>query len=146
MKYVWKDLPKPLNCFTVRGTTMVNLNTGKIISNYAANTKIVVVQKCITPGCTYYRTNEAAYHNLNYAFRASAFGLPNEVAPSAPSVKSDSLSHSTVPIKPKKLAPASAKKQKSSKKVAGPKGGEGKRPKGWLKKIFRRLNGKSKNS
>ena len=65
MKYKWEDLPKPLNCFTVRSATMVNLNTGKIVSNYAANTKIVVVQKCVTENGTYYRTNEAAHHYPN---------------------------------------------------------------------------------
>ena len=85
MKYIWQDLPKPLNCFTIRSATMVNLNNGKIVRHYSANTKIVVVQKCVTPNGTYYRTNEAAHHYLNYAFRASAFGLPDEKAPSVPS-------------------------------------------------------------
>lgn len=88
MKYVWKDLPKPLNCFTTRNTIMIDLNNGKIVNNYAANTKIVVVQKCVTPKGTFYRTNSAKHHYLNYAFKATAFGLPNEKAPSAPSYPS----------------------------------------------------------
>ena len=85
MKYVWEDLPKPLNCFTVKNTAMVNLNTGKAVRHYATNTKLVVVQKCVTPKCTYYRTNEAYHHYLNYAFKASDFGLPDDIAPSVPS-------------------------------------------------------------
>ena len=142
MKYVWKDLPKPLNCFTVRGTTMVNLNTGKIISNYAANTKIVVVQKCVTPGCTYYRTGEAAHHYLNYAFRASAFGLPNELAPSEPS--SESVSSKERKLKSKstnRTHHQSPQKQKGNRKAVLSKGGETKRRSNWFSKIFRRKNG-----
>ena len=143
MKYVWEDLPKPLNCFTVRGTTMVNLNTGRIINNYAANTKIVVVQKCVTPKGTFYRTGEAAHHYLNYAFRASAFGLPDEKAPSVRSPKPNSLSRHSE----RKTAPATrtlkpVKKQTSTKKAATPKDGEGKRHHfGWVKKFFGRKNG-----
>lgn len=146
MKYLWEDLPKPLNCFTVRNATLVNLNTGKIVSNYAANTKIVVVQKCVTPKGTYYRTNEATHHYLNHAFRASAFGLPDEKAPSAHcSNKPNSLSrHSTTP-KPVSRTHKPAKKQKLSKnprKTAAPKGGEEKPNRlGWIGKLFRRKNG-----
>ena len=150
MKYVWEDLPKPLNCFTVRSATMVNLNNGKIVGNYAANTKIVVVQKCVTSKGTYYRTNEAAHHYLNYAFRASAFGLPNEVAPSAHSPKSNSLGQNPLKSKSTARTLSSAKKQKSSQKsshkVASPKGGETRQQGGWLRKLFRRKNGKAKNS
>lgn len=141
MKYVWEDLPKPLNCFTVKNTAMVNLNTGKAVRHYATNTKIVVVQKCVTPDCTYYRTNEAYHHYLNYAFKASDFGLPDEVAPSAPSPKTDSLGPSTNSQKPKKLAPTSVKKQTSSKKAVTPKDGEEKRFWSRVKGIFRRKNG-----
>ena len=140
MKYKWEDSPKPLNCFTVRSATMVNLNTGKIVSNYAANTKIVVVQKCVTPKGTYYRTNDAAHHYLNYAFRASAFGLPDEKAPSAPSPKQSSLGkHHTI----SKSAPRKPVKKQTStqKKAATPKGGEEKQPRSWLKRLFRRKNG-----
>lgn len=140
MKYKWEDLPKPLNCFTVRNATMVNLNTGKIVSNYAANTKIVLVQKCVTPKGTYYRTSQAEHHYLNYAFRASAFGLPDEKAPSAPSSNPNSLRKSTTKTKSASRTKP-AKKQKSSKNTANPKGGEEKRFGSWIKRIFRRNNG-----
>ena len=139
MKYNWVDLPKPLNCFTVMNTAMINLNTGKAVYHYSTNTKIVVVQKCVTPECTYYRTSEAAHHYLNYAFKASAFGLPNEVAPSAPSSKPNSYHHSNT--KSVKRTPSPTKKQKSIQKTAGSKGGERKQSWSWLKRIFRRKNG-----
>lgn len=132
----WKDLPKPLNCFTVRNAAMINLNTNKIVRNYLANTKIVVVQKCVMPEGTYYRTAEAAHHYLNYAFKASDFGLPNEKAPSAHSSKpnsSGSTSH-----KSSTRISSSMKKQKSSKQVVSAKGGEKRRPRSWLKRLFRR--------
>lgn len=137
MKYVWKDLPEKKNCFTVRSARMVNLNTGKILHNYAANTKIVVVQKCITPNKTYYRTAEAAHNNLNYAFEAAAFGLPNEKAPSVPSKMLSSNTHSQM----NERKPSSEKKQKVNQKVILPNDGEVRRPMGWLKRLFRRKNG-----
>lgn len=93
MKYLWTDLPKPKNVFTVRNAVMRNLNTGEIVQHYSANTKIVVVQKCVTPDVTYYRTESARHHFLNYAFEASAFGLPNEEAPLEPSFHPLSYSH-----------------------------------------------------
>lgn len=136
MKYVWQDLPERKNCFTVRNAAMINLNTNKIIRNYSANTKIVVVQKCVTPGKTYYRTQEAAHHYLNYAFEAAAFGLPNEIAPSAHN--SNSLSRK------KNLRTTERKKQKTaktSKTVSQAKDGELKHIGGWLKKLLRRLYG-----
>lgn len=102
MEYLWTDLPKPKNVFTVRNAVMKNLNTGEIIQHYSANTKIVVVQKCVTPDATYYRTETAKHHFLNYAFEASAFGLPNEEAPLEPSFHPLSYSHRT---KNKKQAP-----------------------------------------
>lgn len=139
MKYNWVDLPKPLNCFTVRSATMVNLNTGRVVSNYAANTKIVVVQKCVTDKGTYYRTSEAEHHYLNYAFRASAFGLPDEKAPSVPTSSSNSLRKSTT--KKPKSRTTSVKKQTSTKKTVSPKDGGEKRFGSWIKKIFRRKNG-----
>ena len=141
----WVDLPKPLNCFTVRSATMVNLNTGEIVRHYSANTKIVVVQKCVMPDCTYYRTSEAAHHYLNYAFKASAFGLPNEKAPSAPRSKHNSLDkriHQPTQSFRTPMVP----KQKTSKKTVSPKDGEVKQSRSWLKKLFRRKNGKTKNS
>lgn len=137
----WKDLPKPLHCFTVRSASMINLNSGKIVRQYSANTKIVVVQKCVMPECTYYRTREAEHHYLNYAFKASAFGLPNEKAPSVPSSKPNSLEKSTTNKKSVKRTPSPIKKQKAAQKVAQPKGGEAKRHINWIARIFRRKNG-----
>lgn len=135
MKYIWEDLPKPLNCFTVRSASMINLNTKEIVRSYAANTKIVVVQKCITPEATYYRTREAEHHYLNYAFKASAFGLPNEKAPSVPSVDTlNSLSDKKC-SKPGNNTPASVKDITHSPQETLPKDG-GAKFKGWLKKFF----------
>ena len=133
MKYFWKDLPERKSYFTVRSARMVNLDNGKIVSNYPVNTKIAVVQKCVTPSRTYYRTAEAVQHKVNYAFEAAAFGLPNEKAPSVPS-----LSHS----KPKleKRAQKPAVKEKSIQKKPSPKDGEAPK-KSWLKRLFGRKNG-----
>ena len=138
MRYNWVDLPKPLNCFTVMNTFMINLNTGKAIQHYSTNTKIVVVQKCVTPEGTYYRTSEAAYHYLNYAFKASAFGLPDEIAPSVRSTK----------VKPPKLFILNSnqsadrtlkpkEKQTFGQKASLPKDGEG-RCHNWFRRLFRR--------
>lgn len=76
----WQDLPKRLNCFTVRNATMIDLDTKEIIRHYSANTKIAVVQRCVTPEGTYYRTAESALHGLDHAFNGTAFGLPDEKA------------------------------------------------------------------
>ena len=147
----WKDLPEPLNCFTIRSAVLRNLNTGEIIRHYVANTKIVVTQKCVMSEKTYYRTSEAAHHCLNYAFEASAFGLPNEKAPSAHVSKYNSLDKQIHQVKPSSHTPP-VKKQKSPKhinspkKVTPPKDGEEGKPLKWVKKIFRRKNGKTKNS
>lgn len=147
MKYIWEDLPERKNLFTVKNTVMLNLNTGKTVQHYATNTKIAVVQKCITPEKTYYRTQDAAHHYLNYAFEAEAFGLPNEKAPSVHSSKSNSLSKSTSNSKRSaNRTQTPNKKQTSSQKVILPNGGEGVRHRNWLSKIFRRKNGKTKNS
>ena len=139
MKYVWEDLPEPLSCFTVVNTEMINLNTGKVVQHYSTNTKIVVVQKCVTKNCTYYRTQEAEHHYLNYAFKASAFGLPNEKAPSELSSKSDFITHINSKKANRTLSPK--KKQTSDKTTASPKDGEEKRFRNWVKMIFRRKNG-----
>lgn len=138
MKYNWQDLPEKKNCFTVRNATMVNLNTGRIIQHYSANTKIALVQKCVMPDKTYYRTQEAAHHYLNYAFEASAFGLPNEKAPSVPSSKPNSLDKIHLDTSPETRTHNPVKKQKSIKKASAPKGGEEKRLRSWLRRIFRR--------
>ena len=145
MKYVWEDLPERKNLFTVKNTAMINLNTGKTVRQYCTNTKIAVVQKCVTPEKTYYRTFDAAHNYLNYAFEAEAFGLPNEKAPSAHSSTPNSLGKHTSPAKAKSRT-LFKEKQTSAQKVILPKDGEAKRPKGWLRNIFRRKNGKAKNS
>lgn len=131
MECNWEDLPKPLNCFTVRNATMINLNTKKIIQHYSANTKIVVVQKCVTEKGTYYRTDSARHHYLNYAFEATALGLPNEVAPSVPDntpkINSNAHRSSSAPV---------IRKQKTLKKTEPPKDGVVTPRK---KSLFRRL-------
>lgn len=142
MKYVWKDLPERKNLFTVKNTVMINLNTGKTIQHYATNTKIAVTQKCVTPEKTYYRTQDAAHHYLNYAFEAEAFGLPNEKAPSAPSDKPNKTGKSTtLTNSPESRAPKPAKKQIVTQKSKAPKDGEEKGHLKWIKRIFRRKNG-----
>lgn len=141
MKYIWENLPERKNLFTIKNTAMINLNTGKTVQHYATNTKIVVVQKCVTPDKTYYRTQDAAHHYLNYAFEAEAFGLPNEKAPSAPSIKPKSIGFSTFKTPPVSRTSKPAKKQTSTQKATTPKGGEEKGRLNWLKKIFRRKNG-----
>lgn len=144
MKYVWKDLPEKLNCFTIRNAAMVNLNTGKIVRHYSANTKIVVVQKCVTPDKTYYRTADACHNYLNYAFEASAFGLPNENAPSAPSAKINShLNGSKNRSETRTLM--TGKKQTESKQTPRSNDGEGVWGLRWVKKILRRKHGNTKN-
>ena len=140
MRYIWQDLPERKNLFTVRSASMINLNTGKIIRTYCANTKIAVVQKCVTPKATYYRTLEAAHHYLNYAFEASAFGLPNEVASSAPSKKADSLrTNSASKLVTRTHKPA--KKQTSIQKSGASKGEERPQKKSLWRRLFRRKNG-----
>lgn len=97
----WQDLPKRLNCFTVRNATMIDLDTKEVIRYYSANTKISVVQKCVTPEGTYYRTAESALHGLDHAFKGTAFGLPDEEAPSAPSkLSSNKLKSAISHVKP----------------------------------------------
>ena len=146
MKFTWQDLPEKKNVFTIRGAALIDLKTGKTIRSYLANTKLVVVQKCITPAKTYYRTASAALSSLDWAFEASAFGLPNEKAPLAPFPESNPLglttdSHKSV----SRTSPA--KKQTAKKKVEKniyvelPKSGEGEQRKHWFSKFFRRHNG-----
>lgn len=141
MKYVWEDLPKSTNCFTTRRAAMRNLNTGEIVQNYSANTKLVVVQKCVTEKGTYYRTYSAMHHNLNWAFEASALGLPNEKAPSAHSIKSNTMDKHTLKSTPISRAKDSGQNKHSSKKSTSSDGGEKKLIHGWFNRIFRRKNG-----
>lgn len=140
MKYEWKNLPKPLSCFTARSATMTDLKTGKIIQHYSANTKLVMAQKCITEKGTFYRTASAKQHSLNWAFEASALGLPNDKAPSAPSAPK-SLKKPNSRSKSVPRTPVSNEKQKVIQNVPKPKDGEAKGLRGFLKKIFRRKNG-----
>lgn len=144
MKFIWQDLPKRQNCFTTRSAMMMDLDKRTVAQHYSANTKIVVVQKCVIPEGTYYRTETAKLKGLNWAFKASALGLPDEKAPSAhPKPNSHhglsrkSGSRTSIPTR---------KKQKSVQKVASPKDGEGRQYGSWLKRLFRRENGKTKNS
>lgn len=123
----WQDLPKPKNLFTVRNAEKINLNTGENLMYYSAGTKIVVTQKCNLPGKTYYRTETAALHDLSHAFEASAFGLPNEIAPLAP-----------VSPEPGTTTTPPAEKQTDNGFVSLPENGGGKRHRGFFKKLFRR--------
>lgn len=116
----WQDLPERKNVFTTRNATMRDLNNGKIIQHYSANTRITVVQKCVTKDNTYYRTRYAVEQGLDWAFEASAFGLPNEAAPLANSP--------VIPLKEKTPAPKTHAtkgpiKTKSSPKKTLPKSG-----------------------
>lgn len=140
MKYVWEDLPERKNLFTVKNTAMVNLNTGETVRQYCTNTKIAVVQKCVTPEKTYYRTEDAFRNNLNYAFEAEAFGLNNEKAPLEP-VKilsldkdvnnSDSAVNTQKPVG----------KQTENEKTSLPKSGGVAKLVSKVRKLFRRENG-----
>lgn len=144
----WQDLPKRLNCFTIRNAAMIDLDTKEIIRHYSANTKIVVVQKCVTPEGTYYRTAESALHGLNHAFKGTAFGLPDEEAPSAPIRKLSALSsntHTTLHEKGRSFS-LSTETNKHSRKESSPKDGEESLSRGWLRKLFRRKGNETKNS
>lgn len=136
MKYEWKDLPSPKGMFTVRNACMRNLDTGKIVGNYPSGTKIRVSQKCIAANKTYYRTESAANEGLNYAFEASAFGLRNEIAPSAHSNTSPTKKTTKTT-----RTPSSVKKQTKKAKSSSPKDGGAKSKGGWFSKLFRRKNG-----
>ena len=140
MKYEWKDLPERKNYFTVKNTAMINLNTGKTVQHYCTNTKIAVVQKCVTPEKTYYRTQDAVHNYLNYAFEAEAFGLPNEKAPSVPSTHSKPNS-CNVKRKKSETHTQPTKKTKNTPKTVASNDGEKQRHGGWLSKLFRRKNG-----
>jgi hypothetical protein len=142
MALVWEDLPARKNCFTVRSAALYDLSKNHVVRYYLANTKIQVVQKTTANGVTFYRTETAAHNGLDWAFRASAFGLPDDYAPSAhPKKKIDSLSHSVISLTPKSATSTSVKKQTVNPKAEAPKDGEGNRRIGWLKKLFRRKNG-----
>lgn len=135
MGRTWTDLPKPTNCFTARNTMMFDLNSLEVIRHYSANTKIVVVQKCVTEKGTFYRTESAKNRGLDWAFKASALGMPNEKAPSVPSF---SPSNDSAPAD--SHTKAGVQKQTTEQEVALPKDGEVRQRKGWFDKLFRRIH------
>lgn len=132
----WIDLPDRKSCFTARNTAMIDLDKDKVIQYYSANTKIAVVQKCVTAKGTFYRTETAKERGLNWAFKATALGLPNEKAPSVPTTIS--LNNISEPVT---RTPNPAKKQKEAKTVASPKDGETKQRRSWINRLFRRNRG-----
>lgn len=144
MKFVWQDLPKRQNCFTTRSAMMMDLDKRTAVQHYSANTKIVVVQKCVIPEGTYYRTETAKLKGLNWAFKASALGLPDEKAPSVHPTFGSQHRISRKPVS--RTSRPAKKKQKTIQKVASLKDGEVRRHGSWLKRLFRRKNGKTKNS
>lgn len=130
MKCNWQDLPDKKTVFTVRSAVMKNLNTGEIIRHYSRNTRIDVVQKCVTEIGTFYRTRSAEQSNLNWAFEASAFGLPNDVAPSVPNKNvlppktPEKGSHTTSHVQKPRTVSALKNKNVSDTKAPQTKDGE----------------------
>lgn len=86
-RIVWKDLDKKVGIFTKRNATMVDLSNGAVVQHYGANTKINVVQETTIDDAKYFRTETAAGRNLDWAFKASDFELPPELASLEPSDK-----------------------------------------------------------
>lgn len=83
-KITWQDLSKPYGLFTRRSALMVTLDTKKMVQQYALNTKINVVQYTIFNDSLYFRTLTAKEKGLNWAIKADAFILPDELASLAP--------------------------------------------------------------
>ena len=140
MNIDWQDIPQNNTLFTKRNATMRDLETGKIIQYYSANTKICVIQKANYKGMTYYRTRSAKENNLDWAFEAAVFGLPNEAAPPAPTPSYSLNSHKPVTRTPK---PAKVKqKVNPTPKPKSSEGGEkaeAEKPKvSFLQRLFRR--------
>lgn len=133
----WQDIDS-VSAFTKRNTTMRNILTKEIIQYYSANTKLTMVQKANYGGTTYYRTASARDKDLDWGFEATAFGLPNEAAPSAPSRPSRRPTSSEVNTLPQ------AEKQKNTQKVEPSNDGEKTTPPfsnkiiGRLRRLFRR--------
>lgn len=119
---IWKDLPKPYGLFTRRSALMVTLDTKKMVQQYLLNTKINVIQYTIFNDSLYFRTLTAKEKGLNWAIKADAFVLPDELASLVP----------TPNLSPKKSVPnpkpvsrkTGNQKQKSARKVATPKSEE----------------------
>lgn len=130
MKYIWQELPKRLNVFTTRNAFLVDLQTGKIVQYYSSNTRITLVEKCVTPEKTYYRTESSVRKDLDWAFEAAAFGLPNEEAPSAPQI----------PLFPQSQGQSQPLVEKQTPHNQGEvsKDGEKQRPRHFWRRIFRK--------
>lgn len=137
-KIIWQDLPKPENLFTARSAVMKDLDKNKIVQHYLMNTKISLAQKAQVGEKIYYRTRTAKEKGLNWAFEASAFGLPNDVAPLGPS--SSHGSSSTINSKKSaKSTSKSTKKQKVGPKATPSKsGGMGKARRFWRRLFMKR--------
>lgn len=118
----WKDLSKPYGLFTRRSALMVTLDTKKMVQQYAMNTKLNVVQYTIFNDSLYFRTLTAKEKGLNWAIKADAFVLPDELASLAPT---PNLSPKKSVPNPKPVARKTGnRKQKSARKVATPKSEE----------------------
>ena len=120
MKYEWIDLPERKNCFTTRNAVLYDMDSDEIIQYYSANTKIVVVQGCATDRGTFYRTESAVKADKNFAFEATALGLPTEIAPPSSHYKLQSTLDSA--LSPE--AEQSSKKQITVAHTKSPSGGE----------------------
>lgn len=83
-KISWTDLPKALGLFTARSCSLVDLDTGKAVKTYSANTKIDVVQSTEFNGVKYYRTEYSKTKGFNWAFKAEDFAEPEVVAEPTP--------------------------------------------------------------
>lgn len=83
---VWEDLPQKTGLFTAHKCSLINLDDGKVIQTYSANTKIDVTQTTLVDGIKYYRTDYSKSKGFNWAFRAEDFVeiKPAEPEPSAP--------------------------------------------------------------
>lgn len=128
----WIDLPVKKSCFTARNTAMIDLDKNRVVQYYSANTKIAVTQKCVTAKGTFYRTEPAKEKGLNWAFKATALGLPDKKAPLAPSLSPLGKTKSAT------RTPEPTQKQKTVQESALPKSGEVRHKTSWLKRLFRR--------
>lgn len=133
MNYEWIDLPERKSCFTTRNAVLYDMDSDEIIQYYSANTKIVVVQGCVTDRGTFYRTESAVKADVNFAFEADALGLPTEIAPPCPSPSSYTLASAVSPSA-ENFTP-----NKQSAYTELPSGGEAApRKRTWFKRLFKR--------
>ena len=99
-KFVWEDLPEKTGFFTSCACNLWNLDDGKVVQTYSANTKIDVVQFTTVDGEKYYRTDYSKSKNFNWAFKVGDLApiisepmpIP-EPEPSAPSPSTPSNSN-----------------------------------------------------